>query len=1088
MGDRSVPRESRGRELVRAIAALTSAELPLRELFGKLAAALIEAFGGAIVVVATATPEGTRIEYAYREGAPEAEPGQAMRPDPTIEQVIGSSLPVLYCNAQDWPGAAPRRARADTNRATGVAASAMFVPILFVGKCVGVLSVQSFQHDAYDHRDVGLLEACALYVGARMENERGREEASRLERIATTDALTGLANRRAFDATLDTEWKRCRRHALPLSLLLIDVDFFKQFNDEYGHVTGDACLRDVARALEGAAKRPGDLAARYGGEEFALVLPGTDRPGAIALAESFRSAVAQLQIPHRGSSLGSVTVSIGAATIAPEEHGASIDEIVRRADALLYAAKTAGRNRTSAQGFGSLESVVSQTQAAAPPATMRRDNLPLPPTSFVGRETELAEALRLLASSTLLTLAGHGGVGKTRMALRLASESLERFPDGVWFADLSPLTEPELVPSVVLAAMRVREAGGADATATLLEHLGDRRALVVLDNCEHVIASAAALADTVHRTCPNVTVLATSREPLTIQGETVYRLGSMSDGESVRLFAERATAVSPSFAAASRNEEAVARICRRLDGLPLAIELAAARVRMMPVEQIWEHLDDRFALLKGGSRTAQPRQQTLYDLIAWSYDLLSNDEKTLFRRLSSLVSEWPIEAAIGIGAGAPIDETGLFDLLSQLVDKSLIAVNTSGETARYRSLESTRAFGLDRAREAGDFAETAQRHAAYWRDYAVATESTWETPGWSAARKDLRRNYDNLRAALSWSIAERRDLAGGAALAIALELYWSDAGAWPEGRYWYEQALSAGAGLPANVRGRLHLGASGMALLRGDVAAMRTQALAAIEAFESIGDATLLARARADLSIVHFYAGEYAESKAQQLAVLDLWRKLGDRLRESIQLANLAELTAGYELDFEAADRWYRESIDVFSEHGTLLQRAIVLSDWSETAGFMGDYDRALDLIREALTVFEESGAQGRAWEAGVRLATLLVHQGHPERARPVLHDALERFTQSMQHDYLARGIDAACELAAATGSANTGARLAGFADAWRTSKNIARSPARQRVHDRALASLESALGTEAFAKGHDAGRTLTPDKAVELALEVSTS
>ena len=505
---------------------------------------------------------------------------------------------------------------------------------------------------------------------------------------------------------------------------------------------------------------------------------------------------------------------------------------------------------------------------------------------------------------------------------------------------------------------------------------------------------------------------------------------------------------------------------------------------MMPVEQISQHLDDRFHLLTGGSRTAQPRQQTLRALIAWSYDLLSDEEKTLFRRLCVLVSDWPLAAATSIGSGEPIDEAQTFELLAHLVDKSLVQADIAEGEARYRILESTRAFGLERSAETGDTERSLRTHASYWRDYAVSKESVWETANWAAARKDMRRNYDNLRAALTWSIVQRNDLAGGAALAHALELYWTELGAAREGRYWYEAALTlGGSSLAPQARGRLLLGVGGMALLQGDYTSMRRATLSAIDIFEELGNREQLARARNDLAIVHFYAGEYAEAKAEYLTVLALWRELGDRFRESIQLANLAELTASYEMEYGAADEWYRQAMAVFESLGASFQRGILLSDWSETSDFMGDPKRAADLVREALAIFEELGSESRTAEALVRLGMYLVHQGAHAEARTILRRVFERFTHDMQHDYLARAIDAACELGADTHAYDRSARLAGFGDAWRASKNLPRGPAHQRHHDAVAYGLEEALGPDALRREHEAGRKLNPDEAIALAL-----
>ena len=468
---------------------MTSAELPLRERFGQLAVRLAGYFSAVVVTIATADETGVHIEYALEDGAERPPNNLLLDLDPATAAVVSTGAPVAYLRAEDWP---PGADAMTAHRPAPALESALFVPILFVGSCIGVLSVQSRERDAYDERDTSLLEACALYVGAWLYDQRGRQEATRLERIASTDALTGLANRRAFDEAFSAEWRRCRRHGLALSLLLLDVDFFKSYNDEYGHVPGDRCLRDVARAIAACAKRPGDITARYGGEEFAVVLPGADAKGAITVGESIRSAIAALAIPHHGSSLGYVSVSIGASTVLAADTF-DADEFLRRADEMLYAAKKAGRNRVVAQGYGSHGAAA--LPRAEPASQPQQKNLPLQVTTFIGRAGELREASYLLAQTRLLTLVGTGGVGKTRMALRIADEASERFADGTWFVDLSPLTDGQFVPVAALSAMEIDEPNASSATAVLLGHLKDRSALIVQDNCEHVISAAADAAD-----------------------------------------------------------------------------------------------------------------------------------------------------------------------------------------------------------------------------------------------------------------------------------------------------------------------------------------------------------------------------------------------------------------------------------------------------------------------------------------------------------------------------------------------------------------------------------------------------------------
>ena len=338
------------------------------------------------------------------------------------------------------------------------------------------------------------------------------------------------------------------------------------------------------------------------------------------------------------------------------------------------------------------------------------NNLPHQVTSFVGRESELVELQRLLTRTRLLTLTGSGGCGKTRLALQVAADSLERFPDGAWLVELAPLADPDLVPQTVASVLGLKGEPGKPIARSLVEHLEDKRLLLLLDNCEHLLDGCAQLVATLVRQCPLVTLLASSREALGIDGEQAYRVPSLSlpdlrrehtresvaRFEAVQLFTDRALFARPDFQVTEQNVAALASICQRLDGIPLAIELAAARVRSLSVEEINRKLDQRFQLLTGGSRTALPRQQTLRSLIDWSYDLLSDRERQVLQRLSVFAGGWTLEAAELVCAGDGVADQEVLDLLASLCDKSLVLVEQNDEGYRYRLLETVRQYARER--------------------------------------------------------------------------------------------------------------------------------------------------------------------------------------------------------------------------------------------------------------------------------------------------------------------------------------------------------------------------------------------------------
>jgi predicted ATPase/class 3 adenylate cyclase len=387
------------------------------------------------------------------------------------------------------------------------------------------------------------------------------------------------------------------------------------------------------------------------------------------------------------------------------------------------------------------------------------NNLPVQLTSFIGREREKAEVRRLLSSTRVLTLTGSGGKGKTRLALQVAAEGLEGFPDGVWLVELAVLSDPSLVPKAVASALGVPEQQGRLLTETLVDGMRGKSVLVILDNCEHLVAACAHLTDVLLRACPNLRILATSREALGVTGETTWRVTSLSlpdperlppldqftEYEAIRLFVARAVAIAPQFAVTNRNALAVAQVCHRLDGIPLAIELAAARVKVLAVEQIAARLDDRFRLLTGGSRTALPRQQTLRAAMDWSYHLLSETERLLLRRLSVFAGGWALDAAEGICTGRNLEATDILDLLTSLVDKSLVQAETHRGEARYRLLETVRQYARDRLVEASEEVDVRTRHRAWY--VALAERADREPRG---PRQRIWRDHDNLRAALVW--------------------------------------------------------------------------------------------------------------------------------------------------------------------------------------------------------------------------------------------------------------------------------------------------------------------------------------------------
>jgi predicted ATPase/class 3 adenylate cyclase len=449
------------------------------------------------------------------------------------------------------------------------------------------------------------------------------------------------------------------------------------------------------------------------------------------------------------------------------------------------------------------------------------NNLPVQLTSFIGRRQEMAEVDRLLTNNRLVTLTGAGGAGKTRLALQVAAEMLTEFPAGVWQVDLAPLTDPAVVALSVARGLGLPDERHRSTVQTLIGFLAQGRSLVVLDNCEHLLDACAVLIQELLHGCPALTILATSREPIGVTGEAIWRVPSLSEAdEATELFADRAQRARPGFAVSGHAEE-VAEICCRLDGIPLAIELAAARLRAFSPAEILAGLHDRFRLLTGGSRTAVRRQQTLRASVDWSHALLTEPEQTLFRRLAAFAGGFDLDAAEAVGDGEGLERHQVLDLLALLVDKSLVVVEESQLATRYRLLETVRQYSLEKLSDSGEADGVRTRH----RDHYTQTATLLDVSASGEFRRHIQRleaDIDNLRAAFEWS-REIADLEGALSLASSLEPLWLGRSRMLEGLTWFDAALSDNRSLDAAtaVRARALADAAALAAWGGDASRMQ---------------------------------------------------------------------------------------------------------------------------------------------------------------------------------------------------------------------------------------------------------------------------
>jgi predicted ATPase/class 3 adenylate cyclase len=603
------------------------------------------------------------------------------------------------------------------------------------------------------------------------------------------------------------------------------------------------------------------------------------------------------------------------------------------------------------------------------------NNLPRQLTTFIGREPVIAEVKRFLADTHLLTLTGPGGSGKTRLAVEIAASLLDDYPDGVWLVEFAPQADPALVPQVLSTTLGVREeAGGRPLVTTLIDHLRPKRVLLLFDNCEHLIDACARLADTLLRGCLEVKILSTSREALGLTGEVTFRVPPLSlpdsghlpplerltEYEAIRLFVDRAAAVKPDFTLTDGTAPAVVQICQRLDGIPLALELAAARVRTLSVQQITAHLDERFRLLTGGSRTALPRHQTLRGLIDWSYDLLSEAERGLLRRVSVFVGGWTLEAAAAVCAGDGVDRYDIVDLLGRLADKSLCLTDGQGSDPRYRLLETIRQYGLEKLMETPEGRVVRDHHRDFYLGFAEDAEPRLRGPDQVSWLKRLEADHDNLRAALRWSL-DREETEPALRLGSALWMFWDTHGYVREGREWLDELLARAHDLPASAftpvsRRALAKVLEGAAYTRARWSEFakgidfQTQALAV---WRELGDKRGIAEALNQLGDHTRTLGDRARGKAMVVESLALFRELADQRGTAYALNSLAEMVSA-DGDLASARLLFEESVPLFEAIEDQRGLSHALDNLGGVLTADGDYGPAEAMYSKSLRLAEE--------------------------------------------------------------------------------------------------------------------------------------
>lgn len=729
------------------------------------------------------------------------------------------------------------------------------------------------------------------------------------------------------------------------------------------------------------------------------------------------------------------------------------------------------------------------------------NNLPVQLTTFIGRERELEQARTRLDTARLLTMIGPGGTGKTRLSLQLGAELLPYYPDGVWAAELAPITDPGLVLPAVASVFGIREQLGMGVQELLLDFLRAKELLLIVDNCEHLVEACAQLIEQLLRTAPNLKIIASSREALGIPGETVYRVPSLSlpdaasssraalaQSESVQLFVERASAANPKFSLNDQNAASIAQIVRRLDGIPLALELAAARVTVFSAEQISSRLDDRFRLLTGGSRTALPRQQTLRALIDWSYDLLSDAERALFRKFSVFAGGCTYEAAEGI-----CTEMDVLNLLTQLVNKSLVAVEDESGSPRYRLLETVRQYARDKLLESGESEAARDTHFDYFYNLAKTAAPMLGSPQAAEWVAKLESEYDNIRAALDWGL--EKNVGGVLRMVSNLERFWMRQGHEEEGRQIATEALLRAEKLPMpagdeairqwkGIMGRAWGTLAALAYSQGDNERAAESAGRAATLATEIGDKAGMAQVLAFRASSLMFVAEANDSMQLLEEAIAAGRESGNKEGLALALSFYSQVLTLQGAPDETVQKFAEESSALARESNDKWMVTMGLLGGAMVAKYRGNYAEARKQFSTARPLFAELGDRHRLNMVKSELAHIDRYEGQLEKAEAVYRETIVEWKRLGHRAAIAHQLECFAEIALRRQHYVRAARLFGAAAALREKIGISMTAPEKIEYEKEISSLQSSLEPAAFRTTWTDGQGLNMDEAIQSALE----
>lgn len=729
-------------------------------------------------------------------------------------------------------------------------------------------------------------------------------------------------------------------------------------------------------------------------------------------------------------------------------------------------------------------------------------NLPLQLTSFIGRERELTEAKKLLSSTRLLTFIGPGGTGKSRLSLQVAAEQLSKFKDGIWLTELAPLADPTYIISTIASTFHLREVQGVPLSETITNYLRGKHLLLILDNCEHLIEACAKITDQLLHNCPNLKIIASSREALGIDGETVYNVPSLAlpsarDGrskdwmeyESIRLFIERAIQANSQFTLTGENAPAVAQICERLDGIPLAIELAAARVKLFTPQQIAERLGDRFKLLTGGNRAALPRQQTLHALIDWSYLTLNETEQNVLCQLAVFSGGWTFEAAESV-AGAMEAMEGL----SGLVNKSLVHVEEQEGQSRYHYLETIRQYAMEKLLESGDAVGVRDRHLAHFMELSRRAEGHFKTPQRLAWMNRLESEHDNIRAALGWALDSEPESA--LEMACLLSTFWMSNNHLTEGCNWCQAAITRAEELLmdrdkiAPTLARAYVVLAILSVNRGEHSTGLIAAKQSVDLARELDDKSILVHALGFVGFSSAFLGDVELAFAALHEAEDICRKMGYRqeLAEVLQALTYVTMEVHGSKATEQLQAYMEESLAL--SQGSMDPESAVRTEGllARLALFRGDVNEARKHADLMLDRHREMGDQLAVTGHQSEMAHAARQLGNFEEALTLYHETLPDWQKIGHRGAVAHQLECFAFIANAQEQGERAVKLMSAAEALREASNSPRTPQERIEYDNELASLRAGIDEQAFTSLWAEGRSMTMEQAIEYALSEAIS